>query len=110
MMTMRAASAKVNGDIITQNELRAVWDLFFTKERLADSIAKRVDAGAKVERGSLVIGFLEGDHGNRPTIGNNITGFMTTSMEITKRKHAIWVMGKPVKRRNAQPIPQPRAS
>jgi hypothetical protein len=81
-------------DIITQADLRSVRDTINASHQMAASIARRIDLGAHIERGPLVVVDCNYEGGGEP--GNQVTGYnggfwvnglnVDTRERVTKRK------------------------
>jgi hypothetical protein len=81
-------------DIITQADLRSVRDTVNASHQMAASIARRIDLGADIERGPLVVVGCDYEGGAEP--GNKVTGHnggfwvnglnVDTRERVTKRK------------------------
>jgi hypothetical protein len=82
-------------DVVTQSDLRAIFDLGKALERLGDNVGRRLDMGAKVEYGPLMIdnverrdGFVDAEHPvGQSTTANVIAGRIYVEPRATIRKN-----------------------
>ena len=75
-------------DVISQKELRTIWDLFELRERVSAHIARRIALGATVEPGDYSaepMGSLDEITGEVDTPGSRCVGFTTCFLSVDRK-------------------------
>jgi hypothetical protein len=103
-VSINGRRVKPNGDVITQSDLAAVRDTHLLMQRLGANLARRLDLGATVEYGALLIDdYYEPEIGSEPgdpvdeKLVTEYTNTPLCRIDVSLRNNARQILGRVTK-------------